>query len=39
MKPGEYTLALSAIAEGGERRDATLGITVDALAPVPSGAT
>ena len=39
MKPGEYTLTLSATAEAGERRDATLSITVDALAAVPSNAT
>jgi uncharacterized protein (TIGR03437 family) len=39
MKPGEYTLALSATTEAGERRDATLSITVDALTLVPANAT
>jgi uncharacterized protein (TIGR03437 family) len=39
MRPGEYTLTLSATAEAGEKRDATLSVTVDALTPVPSNAT
>ena len=39
MKAGEYTVTLSVTAKGGERRDTTLGITVDALTPVPSNAT
>ena len=39
MKPGEYTLALSATNEAGENRGAILTVTVDALAPVPSSAT
>jgi uncharacterized protein (TIGR03437 family) len=39
MKPGEYTMTLSAITEAGERRDATLRLEVDALTPVPSTST
>lgn len=39
MKPGQYSLTLSAATEAGERRSATLSITVDALTPVPSNAT
>lgn len=38
-KPGEYTLMLSGITETGERRAATLSITVDALPLVPSSST
>jgi uncharacterized protein (TIGR03437 family) len=39
IKPGDYTLTLSATAEAGEKRIAPLSITVDALEPVPSNAT
>ena len=39
MEPGEYTLTLSATAETGERREATLLVAVDALVSVPSNAT
>jgi len=39
MKPGEYTLNFSATADGGDKRAASLSVTVDAITTVPSSAT
>lgn len=38
-KPGAYRITLSASSEAGERRGATVSVTVDALTPIPSNAT
>jgi uncharacterized protein (TIGR03437 family) len=39
MKPGEYTVKLSAIAEASEERMTTLAVTLDPMQTVPSTAT
>lgn len=38
-RPGTYTLVISAASPSGERREATVTVTVDALPPVPSNAS
>jgi uncharacterized protein (TIGR03437 family) len=39
MKPGEYTVALSAVSAGGEERTVTLGVTVDQLPAAASNSS
>ena len=36
MKPGEYAVSISAVSQTGEAREATVHLTVDALATVPA---
>ena len=39
MKPGEYTVTLSAVSEAGEERAADVDVTLDPMQPVPSNST
>ena len=39
MRPGQYTLTVSATSEAGEERSTTLSVVLDALPTVPSTAT
>ncbi len=39
VKPGQYTVSLSATSAGGEERRTSLTLAVQALTPVPSGST